>query len=387
MKSYFNRFDRLAKLVMEDINSSKVSRRHHIVSEGKCSELRKLHCITVGQAKAQLAELDPNTELHVHSIDEKGETWDDCVVMGFEDWSDDYAVIDRDLFDRKAMTAGELLNNLQNIPDNRFFASLAYATYAHKPDYVKEIQRDGTIIVDMAWFPYNGEEGAPCRLDLQSVKVDKSKKVIKEHRAHRSSRRRVIKESISIQEEMDAIRVAADIIKRAMTVNKDEVLKELERDVNYDSSCCAFEDYNITRETWENSIKYGWMAETLPYFIDWQDYLFEGIEITPEERAILEKANDDAYVFSDEFEKGNLEGLDFCKEICSQFPVTIDPKELMIQFADEDDDMDYESVKKPVSKRRVIKEHRARRPSERKQVIKESAKRPVRRHIRRQIKK
>ena len=293
--------------------------------------------------------------------------------MGFEDWSDDYAVIDRDSYDKNVMTAGELLNKLQNIPDNRFFACLAFATYAHTPDYVKEIQPDGTVVVDMAWFPYNGEEGAPCRLDLQSVKVDKSKKVIKEHRAHRPSRRRVIKESVSIQEKMDAIRVAADIIKRAMAVNKDEVLEKLEEDVNYDSSCCAFEDYDgegITREMWENSIKYGWMAETLPYFNDWHDDLFKDIEITPEERAILEKGDNNAYVFSDEFEKGNLEGLDFCKEICSQFDVTIYPEELMIRFAGEDDDMDYESVKKPVSRRRVIKEHRVHKPS-RRRLIKE----------------
>lgn len=175
----------------------------------------------------------------------------------------------------------------------------------------------------------------------------------------KSSKKTVIKESVSIQEKMDAIRVAADIIKRAMAVNKDEVLEKLEEDVNYDSSCCAFEDYDgegITREMWENSIKYGWMAETLPYFIDWHDDLFKDIEITPEERAILEKADNNAYVFSDEFEKGNLEGLDFCKEICSQFDVEIYPEELMIRFAGEDDDMDYESVKKPVSKRRVIKE-------------------------------
>lgn len=197
----------------------------------------------------------------------------------------------------------------------------------------------------------------------------------------KTSKKTVIKESVSIQEEMDAIRVAADIIKRAMAVNKDEVLEELERDVNYDSSACAFDNYpqnGITREMWENSIKYGWMAETLPYFIDWQDYLFEDIEITPEESAILEKVNNDAYVFSDEFEKGNLEGLDFCKEICSQFPVDIDPEELMIYFAGEDeqdpyedDDIEQESVKKPVSKRKVIKEHKVHRPAKRR-VIKES---------------
>lgn len=164
----------------------------------------------------------------------------------------------------------------------------------------------------------------------------------------KTSKKTVIKESVSIQDSMDAIRVAADIIKRAMAVNKDEVLEELERDVNYDSSCCAFEDYSgdgITREMWENSIKYGWMAETLYYFIDWQDYLFEDIEITPEESAILEKVNSGIYSFSDEFEKGNLEGLDFCKEICSQFPVTIDPEELMIYFADEDEqDPDEDDV-------------------------------------------
>lgn len=180
MKSYFNRFDRLAKLVMEDINSSKLQRRGHIVSEGKCSELRKLHCITVGQAKAQLAELDPSTPLKALSLEQDGKVWDEGVIMGFEDWSDDYAVIDRDSYDKNVMTAGELLNKLQDIPDNRFFACLAFATYAHTPDYVKEIQRDGTVIVDMAWFPYNGEEGASCRLDVQSVKVDESKKVIKE---------------------------------------------------------------------------------------------------------------------------------------------------------------------------------------------------------------
>lgn len=175
-----------------------------------------------------------------------------------------------------------------------------------------------------------------------------------------SSKKTVIKESASIQETMDAIRVAADIIKRAMAVNKDKVLEELERDVNYDSSCCRFEDYDgegITREMWENTIKYGWMAETLFYFIGWHDDLFK--DITPEENAILE--NVDIYSFSEEFEKGNLEGLDFCKEICSMFPeITIDPKELMIHFAGEEDDrMSVQSVKKPVSKMRkhhIIKE-------------------------------
>lgn len=200
----------------------------------------------------------------------------------------------------------------------------------------------------------------------------------------KSSKKQVIKESASIQEKMDAIRVAADIIKRAMAVNKDEVLEQLEEDVNYDSSCCAFEDYDgegITREMWENSIKYGWMAEHLPYFIDWHmDDLFKDIEITPEESAILKKADNNTYIFSDEFEKGNLEGLDFCKKICSQFDVEIYPEDLMIRFADEDDDMDYESVKKPVSKRRVIKEHRAHKPLKRK-VIKESARKHTRKLI------
>lgn len=349
-------FDRLFNMVMEEVKSSKLQRRGHIVSEGKCSELRKLHCITVGQAKAQLANLDPNTELYVHSIDENGETWDDCVVMGFEDWSEDYAVIDRDMFDHKAMTAGELLNNLQNIPDNRFFASLAYATYAHKPDYVKEIQPDGTIIVDMAWFPYNGEEGAPCRLDVQSVKVDESKKVIKES-ARRHARRHLIKEDRLTQDQwLDMLQEKFDgVVKGLLEKYPNDVINSI--DTSYFSSDPEDNACQILDGLFVDLIDrfpQNLLTERDKKWIGKYDAQWEGCE----------------GLWSDYCWGGNDVGA--YKDLRAKFPVLADFVDKWVaEHPNEGTNAKYhitdpraknppypvaESVKKPVSKRRVIKE-------------------------------
>ena len=199
----------------------------------------------------------------------------------------------------------------------------------------------------------------------------------------KSSKKQVIKESIAnIEEYKQLISMCANIVKNA---GEDAMETFIDNSVNYDSSDTIADDlydHEITLEQWENSVKYGWIVDSLPYAIAYDDDEFENV--TPEQMKQIEEfvysdGNNFANYFYNKFLEGDTTNVDFCRQICEDLGVTDPDKEsLMIDEYFENGGSIEESVKKPVSKRRVIKEHKVHRPAKRR-VIKESA--PVKRQV------
>lgn len=193
-----------------------------------------------------------------------------------------------------------------------------------------------------------------------------------------SSKKTVIKESVTnVEDYKKFLRMCADIVKKAEEAGKQAFIND---GVNEDTSCTMDQDlqnYNITLEQWENAVKYGWIVDSLPFAIDYTyDDCFEKVMTPEEQEQIKEFVYGDDHQFTNyfynKFLTGDATDLEFCKQLSEELGVTDPDKEaLMIDEYFKGDDMDYESVNKPISKRRVIKE---------------SARRPVKR-LRRSVKK
>lgn len=165
-------FDHLFNTIMEEVKSSK----KHLIKENKSTEYRKTHCMTVGQLKAALAQLDPSTPIKYDTPFANLGT--NNIKYVDDEYAPDYATLHSG---SEAMTASELINELSKFADNVFAAVYEDGCRWDSPEYIKALEGD-TIIGDDESFTYNWQ-GRRCTLE-ESV----------EKPVRRHARRHLIKE-------------------------------------------------------------------------------------------------------------------------------------------------------------------------------------------------